>query len=90
MRQKPIGDYVVDFYCTKLKLVIEIDGSSHFFKYKKDVKRHRYLESLGLYLMRFDDIEIKADLQNILDGILYWIEEYERKEREKNPLFIPP
>ncbi len=36
MRQKPIGEYIVDFFCSKLKLVIEIDGESHVDKYEQD------------------------------------------------------
>jgi very-short-patch-repair endonuclease len=36
MRQKPIDNYIVDFYCSKLQLIIEIDGSSHDFKFMND------------------------------------------------------
>ena len=41
MRQKPIGNYIVDFYCSKLKLVIEIDGESHSERSKEDQIRQR-------------------------------------------------
>jgi very-short-patch-repair endonuclease len=46
-RQKPIGDYIVDFYCSELLLAIEIDGSSHNEKYEDDVLRQQCLESLA-------------------------------------------
>ena len=74
MRQKPIGKYIVDFYCSWLKLVIEIDGDTHTGKDKYDIKRQKYLESLGLKVMRFLDIEIKKNLQGVLIAINNWIE----------------
>lgn len=48
MRQKPIGDYIVDFFCNKLKPVIEIDGISHTDKSESDQIRQKKIESLGL------------------------------------------
>lgn len=47
-RQKPIDEYIVDFYCSELELVIEIDGSSHSEKFEKDFERQKKLESFGL------------------------------------------
>src|SRR5210317_1872752 len=47
-RQKIIGNYIVDFFCANLGLVIEIDGSSHDSKFQYDTIRHKYLEDLGL------------------------------------------
>ena len=49
MRQKPVGNYIVDFFCSKLKLAIEIDGISHNGKGESDKIRQQKLESLGLY-----------------------------------------
>jgi len=66
-RQKPIGNYIVDFFSYKLKLVIEIDGQSHddhVFQYDKN--RQKYLESIGLTVLRFDDLEVKSDMNNVL------------------------
>ncbi len=48
MRQKPVGNYIVDFYCSKLKLVIEIDGESYDRRCLYDKKRQHALESAGL------------------------------------------
>ena len=48
LRQKPIGNYIVDFFCSKLHLVIEIDGESHLGQEKADMKKQHYLESIGL------------------------------------------
>ena len=76
-RQKPLGNYIVDFYCKALNLVIEIDGSSHDYKYKQDLYRQRKWEELGLKFLRFTDIEVKRDMNNVLRAIVIWIEENE-------------
>lgn len=74
LRQKPIGNYIVDFYCSKLKLVIEIDGDTHTEDtFKKDMMRQKWLESKGLTVLRFSDIEVKKDMDNVLMAIEGWI-----------------
>jgi very-short-patch-repair endonuclease len=78
MRQKPIGNYIVDFYCSKLKLIIEIDGCSHNEKYEEDKTRQEYLENLGLTIMRFDDMIVKKEMDNVLLAIENWIENFEK------------
>lgn len=72
-RQKPIGEYIVDFFCAKLKLVIEIDGESHFGKEKQDKEKTAFLESVGLTVMRFDDDQVKQGLEYVLQDIEKWI-----------------
>ena len=74
-RQKPLLNYIVDFYCKPLNLVIEIDGSSHNNKYEADRIRQEKLENLGLTFLRFDDKEIKHDINNVLRTIEIWIED---------------
>ena len=66
-RQRVIGNYIVDFFCPKLKLVIEIDGYQHFYEENKeyDNKRTEYLESLGFYVLRFENTEVNKDIENI-------------------------
>jgi very-short-patch-repair endonuclease len=73
MRQKPIGAYVVDFYCSKFRLVIEIDGESHSGKFDYDMERQQFLESVGLTVLRFNDTEVKKDINNIVMAIDGWI-----------------
>lgn len=53
LRQKPLGGYIVDFYCSKLRLVIEIDGESHAETVEYDVERTKILEALGLTVVRY-------------------------------------
>ena len=72
-RQRPIGNYIVDFYCKDLSLAIEIDGKSHFNKYDYDEKRQDDLEKLGVKILRFEDIKVKKDMLNVLREIEYWI-----------------
>ena len=82
MRQKPIGDYIVDFFCSKLTLVIEIDGESHEGRFFNDLQRQIFLESIGLRVLRFNDEDVKSDMTNVLTAIQGWIEE----AVENNPL----
>ena len=60
-RQEIIGDYIADFYCSSAAIVIELDGSQHFEEraLQKDQKRSSYLESLGLHVLRFSNLDIK-------------------------------
>ena len=74
MRQKPIQDYIVDFYCSKLRLVIEIDGDSHRERFAKDLRRQQELERMGLHFLRFHDLDVKKDMVNVLRCIQNWIE----------------
>jgi len=78
MRQKPIKKYIVDFYCSKLKLIIEVDEESHYSKPEKDKKRQNELESLGLSFLRFDDLDIKFKMEEVLEKIKNWIVEHEK------------
>jgi len=73
-RQKVIGNYIVDFYCPGLKLVIEIDGSSHDNKYEHDKKRDEYLHSLGLTVLHIDNF----DVLHCIDKGLFAIDTYMR------------
>jgi len=73
-RQRPIGNYIVDFYCKELSLAVEIDGDTHIYRYDYDEKRQRELESLGVRFLRFEDIEVKKNMLNVVRVIEDWIE----------------
>lgn len=75
-RQKIIGNYIVDFYCPKLNLVIEIDGSSHDNKYIYDAKRDEYLNSLGLFVLHIDDRDVKFSISKVLYMIEVFIDNH--------------
>ena len=68
-RQKPIGPYIVDFYCPKLKLIIEIDGYSHEDKVNYDHIRDKYLKNLNLKVLHFKDKDILNNIENIITGL---------------------
>ena len=73
-RQRPIDNYIVDFYCKELSLAIEIDGSTHIYRDEEDDIRQKNLEKLGIRFLRFDDIEVKKNILNVLRVIENWIE----------------
>lgn len=70
-RQRPIGRYIVDFYCPKLKLVIEIDGETHLAEEGKryDDERTRILEGYGLKVLRFWNTDVMQNLQGVCEKI---------------------
>jgi len=78
MRQKPIDNYIVDFYCSKLHLVIEIDGITHNGKQKYDEKKESKLEEIGLEVMRFDGYYVMNHINETLEMISNKIRELER------------
>jgi len=72
-RQRSIGNYIVDFFCKELSLAIEIDGDTHIYRYNEDDERQKALENLGIRFLRFDDIEVKKNISNVLSVIEDWI-----------------
>lgn len=74
-RQVPILDYIVDFYCHELMLVIEVDGSSHDSGQAKRYDWHRQirLEKYGVHFLRFDDFSIQHRIENVVEKIVDWI-----------------
>ncbi len=78
-RQRPIDNYIVDFYCKDLLLAIEVDGESHYGNEKADNIREKKLNKLGVTVLRFDDMEIIYELDVVLKKIEQWIVENEKK-----------
>jgi len=76
-RQVPIDQYIVDFYCKDLNLAIEVDGSIHLEEdqIKKDKKRQKRLESLGVIVVRFEDFDVKNNLDVVLEDLRLKIDE---------------
>ena len=75
-RQKPIGNFIVDFYCNELLLAIEIDGESHYGNEEKDLKRQKEIEKHGVRFLRFDESEIYYQLDNVIKTIEKWIDQH--------------
>jgi very-short-patch-repair endonuclease len=70
-RQRPIDHFIVDFYCPSLKLVIEIDGDSHFTDEGKeyDQERTQRLEGYGLTVLRFTNQQVLQDFDGVCGAI---------------------
>ena len=74
-RQRPIDQFIVDFYCKQLMLAIEIDGSSHDSEQaqQRDRERQSRLESLGVRFLRFRESEVRNNTDAVVDAIESWI-----------------
>jgi len=79
LRQRPVLNYIADFLCKELLLIIEVDGSSHEVekKWQKDRKRQSELEEHGFTVLRFTDEEIFHELDSVKLSIEGWIDEYD-------------
>jgi very-short-patch-repair endonuclease len=84
-RQKPIGNYIVDFSAPSARLVVEVDGSQHLVDEhaKSDRTRDAYMASLGLKVLRFNSGEVLRDRDAVVEVIFRTILE---QRKEKSPL----
>ena len=71
IRQKILGKFIVDFYCAKAKLVVELDGSQHYeeINIERDTERTRYLERYGLTVIRIPNNEINRNFRGVCEYI---------------------
>jgi len=69
LRQKPIDNYIVDFYCSELRLVIEIDGDSHDESIEYDAERTKVLEALGLIVVRYTNDEVFGNIEGVYEDL---------------------
>ena len=78
-RQRPIDEYIVDFFCNELMLAIEIDGVSHIGQEEYDLERQNKLEKLGVRFLRFKDDEVFYNCDYVVREIEKWIDENKRQ-----------
>jgi len=83
-RQRPIGEYIVDFYCKELRLAVEVDGQSHDLKPDEDARRQRELEHFGVRFLRFWDQEVKTDMRSVVETIERWIRDHGKERTRAN------
>ena len=71
-RQRIIVNYIMDFFCPKAKLVVEVDGGQHYSgeKQKSDFKCDEYLKRIGIKVLRFSDREVLTNIDGVLENIL--------------------
>ena len=76
-RQCVLDQYIVDFYCSKARLVIELDGSQHYEQdgLAHDVQRTQFLESLGLKVLRFSNTDVNQQLSSVCQQIDYEVQQ---------------
>jgi very-short-patch-repair endonuclease len=76
-RQKPIDNYILDFFCVELMLGIEVDGSSHDHEeiILKDIIKEQELNKLGIKVLRFTDRQVFTEMPNVLATIGFTINE---------------
>ncbi|MCL2811774.1 MAG: DUF559 domain-containing protein [Clostridia bacterium] len=91
LRQKVIDRFIVDFFCSKARLVIEIDGSQHDRKQgvAHDFERTQYLQGYGLTVLRFANTAVDADYENVCNTIDKVIGQLLRTEKNSNPDLLP-
>ena len=70
-RQKPVGNYIADFYCPKAKLVVEVDGGQHYSgeNIEYDRVRNEYMEGTGLRVLRFTNTEVLTNITSVVELI---------------------
>ncbi len=80
-RQKPINNFILDFFCNELMLAIEVNGYSHELieVYNKDLKKDKKLNELGITVLRFSDYQVLKEMDNVLRAIEWFIFEFEKK-----------
>ena len=83
-RQKPLLDFIVDFYCPVAKLVVEVDGGQHFegARMMMDQRRDERLGQCGLKVLRFDNRQVMGELEAVV-AVIHW--EVERRMTAGNP-----
>ena len=79
-RQRPVLNYIADFMCMDLMLVIEVDGITHWDEevVKKDEIRQKKLEEIGFTVIRFDDNDVLHDIENVERVLLGFVEDFEK------------
>lgn len=71
-RQYGINNYTVDFYCSELRLAIEIDGGVHYYNYRiaSDMQRKKDIEALGIKVLRYTNIDVLKNIKGVLQDII--------------------
>ena len=80
LRQRPIDNFIADFFCKEIKLIIEIDGYTHLLEevYKKDLIKDQRLKQLGYNVIRFQDDDVMNEIEKVREKIAFWIGEFKK------------
>jgi len=86
IRQKPIGRFIVDFYCAELMLAVEIDGESHALNQEYDQERTKRLKTLGITVVRYSNDEILENLSGVGEDLKRKVEKLRREMKDRPPV----
>jgi len=75
LRQKPLGNFIADFYCAELMLVIEIDGDSHSRQKEHDELRSEKLDTYGIKVIRYTNDDIISNIEGVYQDLKKRIKE---------------
>ena len=86
-RQKPLGKYIVDFYCPSARLVIEVDGGQHYTEegQAKDSRRDADLSTMGLNVLRFSNLDVVRNVDGVIAEVIRQLEKESGKRETKSP-----
>ena len=75
--RSPSGGYIVDFYASQPRIVVEVDGSQHMEldKERKDAQRDIYLKDKGLCVLRFNNLQVLQELDSVMEVIYQTVKE---------------
>ena len=79
-RQRPVLNYIADFMCPELMLIIEVDGMSHWDEevVTRDKIRQKKLEEIGFTVIRFNDEDVLSDIENVERVLVGYVEEFDK------------
>ena len=85
-RQQPLLNYIVDFYCDELKLIIEVDGEIHYFNEIKnyDLKRDNILKNNGYHIIHLSNLEVETEINSTVNKIVSAVHNILCSSMEKN------
>ena len=93
-RQRPVLNYVADFMCKELWLIIEVDGITHQYPeaISNDITRQKTIEAAGFAVLRFQDSEVLNNQNGVFTAVENWIIDYEKLHPEVKPpgRYFPP
>ena len=91
-RQQGMGPFILDFYCPELRVCIELDGSSHDYRYEHDEERTTYLRLQGISVLRYKNEQVYTNPQLVADDIVskYGKRNQSLEDKEETPPLTPP
>lgn len=87
-RQKPIDNFIADFFCSTLMLAIELDGYTHGFEevFERDKKKEHRLNELGITVLRYRDEDVMNNIEGVLEDIKVCIRKMVNKHTPRSPI----